>query len=68
MKSLWCRDFSRGDDVLMTKDMMRTVLRIGKTSVSAPPFMIFLPYLVAREVETGKLGVSNAPSIYGVKR
>lgn len=35
MKSLWCRDFSRGDDVLMTREMMDTVLGIGKMMMSS---------------------------------
>jgi hypothetical protein len=43
MKSLWCRDFSRGDNVLMTEDMMRTVLRIGTIpsfSLCSWPFFV----------------------------
>jgi hypothetical protein len=70
MKSLWCRDFSRGDDVLMTKEMMSTVLRIGRICPPSLPPSLTLSLLcgVAREVEAGKLGVANAPSIYGVQR
>jgi hypothetical protein len=54
--------------VLMIPQMMNTVLGVGKSPLPPSPLLRSSDTLLAQEVEGGKIGAFNAPSVYGVKR